>query len=234
MVLLVAAEGRELAGVLRHCVRRERLWWDLAKVWRGKLNGRAVVLAADGPGRNLAAGAVRTACQRERVEAVVSIGWCGALDAELAPGEILVASRVETEDGAAGYDGAVPRTGRRFHAGLLVTVDRVVDTVEQKVRLRERGGVAVDMEAAGVAAEAARLGLAFSCIRVVLDGARENLGLDLNAARGENGRFSRRKILAGALSRPWRGVPELARWAWRVRMTARLLGDFLAECQLAD
>jgi len=233
-VLLVAAEGRELAGVLRHCVRRERLRWGLAEAWRGELNGQAVLLAADGPGRARAAGAVRTAWQRERVEAVVSIGWCGALDAGLAPGEILVASRVQTEDVTEGYAGTAPRIGGRFHPGLLVTVDRVVTTAEEKARLRARGGAAVDMEAAGVAAEAARLGLAFSCIRVVLDGAGENLGLDLNAARGENGRFSRRKILAGALSRPWRGVPELARWAWRSRVTARLLGDFLAECQLAD
>jgi len=234
MVLLVAAEGRELAGVLRHCVCRERLRWGLAAAWRAVLNGQTVLLAADGPGRILAAGVVRTACQRERVRGAISIGWCGALDAELAPGEILVAWRVETEDGTEFYAGTAPRTERPFRAGVLVTVDRVVSTAQEKAGLRERGAAAVDMEAAGVAAEAARLGLGFSCVRVVLDAAGENLGLDLNAARGENGRFSRRKILAGALKRPWRGVPELARWAWRVRVTARLLGDFLAECQLAD
>ena len=230
--MLVAAEKRELAGVLRRCRRRERLRWPLEWAWRGELRGRPVVLAANGPGGLWAAEAMRVTCGREEVDAVVSTGWCGGLDPELAPGEIFVASGVKGE--GVSFAAAVPRTGCAFRSGWLVTVDRVAQTAEEKARLRESGAAAVDMEAAAVAAESERRGLRFFCVRVVLDGAGESFRLDFNAARRDNGRFSRRRILRAALARPWVGLPELVRWGRRTREAARVLGDFLAECEFAS
>jgi len=230
MLLLVAAEGRELAGVRRHCERMERLRWPVEWAWRGELNGQAVVLAADGSGGVRVVGAVRTACEREKVAAVVSTGWCGAVAPGLAPGEILVASRVEAEGGGEDYACARPRTEGPFRTGRLVTVNRVAGMAAEKARLGAGGASAVDLEAVHVAAEAARRRLRFYCVRVVLDSAEESLGLDFEAAREDNGRLGRRQIVRAALERPWRGVPELARWARRSRAAARALGKFLAEC----
>lgn len=227
----MAAEGLELAGVRRQCQRLERLRWPVKAAWLGKLNGVEVVLVANGMGRRRAAEAVRTACQRVRVDAVVSTGWCGALDAELAPGEIVVASSVEAENGGTRYECKSPRAAKAFRTGRLVTVNRVVVTAQEKARLRATtGAAAVDMEAAGAAAEAARRGLGFYCIRVVLETSEETFGLDFNAARQKDGWLSKMKIVRAALAHPWKGVPELVRWYRRSREAARALGRFVAGC----
>jgi len=225
----VASEGRELAGVRRRCTGVKRLDWPVQCAWRGELKGQAVGLAADGSGGMAAAGVVRAACEHEKVEAVVSTGWCGALAPELARNEIFVAAGVATETGGKVLACEQPRTSREFRTGVLVTVGRVIGTAAEKARLREMGAAA-DMEAAAVAEEAVRRGLRFYCVRVVLDEAGENFGLDFEAARGENGRLSKGKVLRAALARPARGVPEVARWAWRSQRAARVLGEFLAEC----
>lgn len=230
-ILLVAADKREIAGVLRRCRRLERLRWPVESAWRGELAGQRVAVVGDGPGRARAAQATRRGCEREQVEAVVSTGWCGALDATLEPGEIFVASQVQAAGEAVSYAAGAPRTGRSFRSGWLVTVDRVVRSAGEKAGLRQTGAAAVDMEAAAVAAESARLGLRFFCVRAVVDGASEEFRLDFDAARGENGRFSRARIWRAALARPWVGVPELAKWARRSVRTARALGDFLSECR---
>lgn len=230
-ILLVAADKREVAGVLRRCRRLERLRWPVESAWRGELAGQRVVVVADGSGRARAAQATRRACERERVEAVVSTGWCGALDAALEPGEIFVASEVQAAGEAVSYAAGMPRTERSFRSGRLATVDRVLRSAGEKGGLRQTGAAAVDMEAAAVAAESASRGLKFFCVRAVLDGAGEGMRLDFNAARGENGRFSRARIVRAALRRPWAGVPELAKWARRSVRSARALGDFLSECR---
>lgn len=230
MVLLVAADGAELAEVKRRCGLVRRVRWGLKWAWRAELNGRVLALGADGSGGVAAAAVVRAACEHDKPEAVVSTGWCGALAPELARNQILVATRVVWAGRGKSFACALPRTSRAFGGGVLATVDRIAGTAAEKAGWRKTGAVAVDLEAAWVAEEAARRGLRFYSVRVVLDEAGESFGLDFEAARGENGRLSKTRILGAALARPARGVPELARWAWRSRQAARALGEFLAEC----
>ena len=230
-ILLVAAEAKELRGILRRCQRPERLGWPLRFSRAGELAGQRLLMVADGPGRELALGALRLALGRQRVDAVVSTGWCGALEPDFAPGEIFVASRVEAAGEHMSYTAGIPRTGQKARSGCLVTVDRVVRTIEHKVRLRQAGAAAVDMEAAAVASEARAAGIPFFCVRVVLDLAGEDLRLDLEAARDRQGRFSRGRILRAALARPRLLIPELIRLERRSRLAARALGDFVAECR---
>ncbi len=229
-ILLVASDRRELAGVARHCRRLERLDWPLEYAARGELGGQRVLMVANGLGRARAAAAVATACGRERVDAVVSAGWCGALDPELAPGEILVAGEVQAAGETVSYTAGNVVARRGCRCGGLLTVDAVAGKAEEKNRLRRTGAAAVDMEAAAVAAESGRLGVPFFCVRVVLDRAGESFDLDFNAARTQDGRLSRMRILRAVLARPWIRLPELLRWAGRSRRAAQVLGDFLAEC----
>jgi hypothetical protein len=87
------------------------------------------------------------------------------------------------------------------------------------------------MESAAVAEAARERGVPFYCIRAVLEGAAEGFTLDFNGLRDREGRFSRPRIAAAALARPWVGVPELIRIERRVRLASRALGDFFAECR---
>ncbi len=187
----------------------------------GQWAGRRVVLAANGPGPKLA---------REAVEAVgevgawVSTGYCGALDARLAVGDILVATAVN--DWAA----VVPECPAGFLKGRIVSQDRVVNTAWEKRQLAATGAVAVEMEAAGVAAAAQEQGLPFFCIRVVTDGANEDMPMDFNRYRGPDGRFSRGRIALAAIGRP-KTLAALIRFGRRCERASIQLGEGLDGCR---
>ena len=227
-LLVVAAEPRELRGILRRCRGVRRLNWPVWFARVGDLNANRLVMVANGPGLDLAAQGAAVALQRCRPEAVVSTGYCGALDRALAAGELFVAVRVQADDAA--FAAAVPAAAARrgWKTGTLASFDRVIGVVE-KGRLRETGAAAVDMEAGAVALAAKRAGLRFYCIRAVLDRAEEEFDLDFNALRGEDGRFSRLKILKAALARPLVRFPELMRIERRARKASRALGEFFAD-----
>jgi len=228
-LLVVAAEPRELRGILRRCRGAKRLGWPLWFARAGDLNANRLVMVANGPGQELAAKAVGTALARSHPDAVISTGYCGALDSALAAGEIFVAVRVEAA--GAGFAAAVPAAaGRGWKTGTLLSLERVATTVAEKSRLRESGAAAVDMEAGAVALAAQRAGLPFYCIRAVLDRAEEEFGFDFNALRGADGRFSRSRILKAALARPLERLPELMKIERRGRKASRALGDFIAQC----
>ncbi len=229
-LLVVAAEPGELRELQSRCSAVKRLRWPVWFARSGELNGAGVLLVANGPGPELAAAAVRAAAERSRLEAVLSTGYCGALDPEFAPGDVFVAVRVES-DGAT-YAGTMPEAGGRpFRTGTLLSLDHVVRTPAEKARLRERGAAAVDMEAGAAAFEACRNGVRFYCIRAILDRAQEGFLLDFDALRGANGRYDRVRIVKAALQRPWAFVPELLRLRQRAELAGRALGDFIGHCR---
>jgi adenosylhomocysteine nucleosidase len=227
-LLIVAAEPRELWGIANRCRGAAGLDWPVWFARAGELNGNRLVMVANGPGAELAAKAVEVALARSRPEAVISTGYCGALDGDLAAGQVFVADRVQA--GEAGFPARIPAGGHGWKTGTLATLDRVVNGAAEKGRLREGGAAAVDMEAGAVALAAERAGLPFYCIRAVLDEAEDEWKLDFNALRGPDGRFSRSRILRAAMARPSTSVPELLRIGRRARMATQALGDFVADC----
>lgn len=230
-ILLVAAESREFAGVRRLLRRPVRLQWPVDCSWSAEWNGEQVLLVANGPGPHLAGEALDVARSRESFDAVISTGFCGALDPALAPGDIFVASTVEAAERALSHTVLAPDTRRRYASGTLVSGDRVIQTAEEKRSLRAGGGDAVDMEAAAAAERASEWRLPFFCVRVVTDAADEGFACDFNAARDRDGRFSRWKMLLAACRRPGARLPELWRLRRRSREAAVCLGDFLADCR---
>ena len=203
-ILIVAAEWFELEHI------QPKPGWKLIKV-------------ANGPGPRLAGEGVGRVTQP--VDLVVSTGLCGALDPILGIGDIFAASAVN------GQAAELPRSRVAYRSGPLVSMDRVVQTAEEKRRLRaETGAMAVEMEAAAVREYAGRRGVPFYCVRAVSDVADEDFRVDLNAARDDSGRFSIPRVLFQVARRPLVLAPEL----WRLRRNAgvatRALGDFFADC----
>jgi adenosylhomocysteine nucleosidase len=228
-LLIVAAEPRELRGILRQCRGVKRLPWPMWFARSGRLNGSRLTMVANGPGPDLAAKAIRLALERSQPDAVISAGYCGALDPGLAAGEVFVAVRIEA--GGSTYAGTIPQTDvPTLRTGTLASQDRMIGTVAEKARIRQSGAAAVDMEAGAVALEACRHKLPFYCIRVVLDRAVEGFELDFNLFRDTDGRFSRSRILKAALKRPVACVPELIKLERRGRLASRKLGEFLGTC----
>lgn len=221
-VLVVASEARELAGLLARCQPIRTLSLPVAFARAGRMNGMNIVAVANGAGFRLAAAAARVPVP---ADAVVSTGTCGALDPELAPGEVLVASSVN------GNPCCAPETGQKFRSGPVVSQDRVAASAREKQQLRDGGAIAVEMEAGAVAEVAAERAVPFYCVRAVLDGCNEGFCLDFNRLRDREGRFSRSRIVAAAAANPVAGVPELLRLQRRGAECSRVLGRFLAECR---
>jgi nucleoside phosphorylase len=86
-----------------------------------------------------------------------------------------------------GMKAALERAGRAFFSGTILTAKSPLATAEAKSRAAElTGAIAVDMESAAIAYEAAVKGIPFACLRTILDTAIEDLpGASL---ADENGR----------------------------------------------
>jgi adenosylhomocysteine nucleosidase len=225
-VAAVAAEEREFAGLLRYASRVERLEWPLEFARRAEIRGTTWLMAAEGPGPAPADRAATVAIERGRPRAVVSAGLCGALSPELRVGDVVIAD--EVRNGSESWKASRPASAPPAAAVRAVSIDRVAATAREKRSLGAAG--IVEMEAAAVARAAARARIPFYCIRAVSDTAAEDLPLDFNAYRDEDGRFSRARIAAAVLLRPHR-IPSLLRFDRNCREAARRLGDYLVNCR---
>lgn len=228
-MLFVAAEPREFAGLLRFCRSVRKQAWDVDWVRTAELNGRRVIMAANGAGGARAARVVERAAAMGPVAAVVSTGFCGALDPELGIGNVFVASMIESSSGR--FQALSPGVPSPCASGVLASIDHVAGTAEEKRRLRAGGAAVVEMEAAGVAREAERRGLGFYCVRSVSDLAAESFANDFNRALRSDGHFDTIELLASAARRPRVLLPELIRLRRRCQVAARTLGEFLANCR---
>jgi uridine phosphorylase len=134
------------------------------------------------------------------VRTAVRVGTCGALDGGLAHGDLVTATEVLGADGASRALGAPGRQtldaelARRLAeqtaaAGLVVSTDLFYDPDDARPGAwRAAGALAVEMEAAALAAVAARHGLRFGCVLAVtdvLDGARSRIDAEGLERAGE-------------------------------------------------
>lgn len=101
--------------------------------------------------------------------AIAVAGFCGALDASLSPGDVLVAEEVRGPCRARCDAGALPpiltALGLTVHVGPLVSTDHIVVGAERRA-LAASGARAVDMEAAWLAPADGRR---FVVLRAVVD-----------------------------------------------------------------
>jgi nucleoside phosphorylase len=225
-ILFIAADRMEFGGMLRLAedVRKEHVPIDFAR--RARIGGHEALLAANGAGWQRAAAAVE-ACDGFAPEAIVSTGYCGALDGSLGIAEIVGGTEIVAKDLTARCHVI---TGTP-HSGRIASIDHVAQTAEEKRELGKFGAKAVEMEAGGVCNSAEIRGIPFYCVRVVTDLACESMANDFNGALRSDGHFDTIKILRGALCRPIVRFPELLRLRSRCIRASRVLGEFFVGCR---
>jgi nucleoside phosphorylase len=176
---------------------------DGLKGYLGKRGNNEIALVLTGIGMRRAREAMRIALKRwPAPEFILSTGVAGALSPDLAIGAIVLADSVMTchfETGLPEHilgvareqreamDAALANTGKSARAGAIFTSTKPLTTVAAKSRAAElSGAVAVDMESAAIALEAATRGIPYVCLRTILDTANEDvMGAEL---ADENGR----------------------------------------------
>lgn len=238
-LLYVAAEASELKPFAAMLTGLRKINWPIDYAFEGILEGRRIMLAANGAGPRLAARAAEVAIRAvtvaelssSKLEAVISTGYCGALDPNLRECQIVVATQVLDLKTNQTIDCTTVASDIEFASGLVVSEDRVAMNAHEKQRLAAPGALAVDMEAAGVAARTKAAALPFLCIKVVSDRADEAFGIDFNRMRTPEGRMARGKIGIHAATHP-QVIPELLRLRRRTQDAAKSLGNFLVSCRI--
>jgi adenosylhomocysteine nucleosidase len=162
----------------------------------------------------------------EGATAVLSFGIAGGLDPELAPGALVVATRVRGPMGAWRADLAwaaalAGATGARL--GVVAGAATVVTEPAAKRSLRNMtDALVVDLESAMAASFAASRGLPFAALRAVADTATEVLPRAAAAGLTPDGRPAPLRVLAALARRP-QELPALRLVARRSRTALEAL-----------
>ena len=139
---------------------------------------------------------------------VLIAGYCGALDPELEPGDVVLANELRGPDGAtqcpdpAILAGVLRRGGLRVHVGAVASSRRPV-VGDARRALARSGALAVDMESAWLAVAARAR--PFVALRVVLDTQQRELHRPLRTLAGA-ARAYRALRRACALAEDWAGA----------------------------
>jgi 4-hydroxy-3-methylbut-2-enyl diphosphate reductase len=158
-------------AVEAHAVRAGAPWARVQRIGMGPNRARrAASLTREGPGG-----------------AVMIAGFCGGLDPDLEPGDIVLASELRGPTGTTLCADPTILAGHLRRGGFNVRVGPVASTQRLVVRERRRalqrtGAIAVDMESAWLAPEARAEPLV--TLRVVLDTHRHELHRPLRTAAG--------------------------------------------------
>lgn len=237
-ILFVASEAYELKSFAASLVGARSLKWPVDFAEEGVWEGQRAILVANGAGPKLASEAVEVArraimlsdLSSSRLDAIVSVGVCGGLHPDRKANDIVTATSVLAPELNESFP-CQPVVGSSALLGVIVSVDHVAGTIDEKTRLRELGADVVDMEAAGVAAKARQLGIPFFCVKAVSDSFNEPMPIDMNLMRTPEGRFARGKIGNYAVTHPL-VLPGLLRLKRRADEAAAVLGVFLVSCQI--
>jgi adenosylhomocysteine nucleosidase len=180
------------------------------------------IAACAGAGQSAATRAFGAIEDGGPIDLIFSIGWAGALRADLAPG---------TAHNLAGVIDV--QTGERFRcdAGAghiwLATSPRVADPVEKRRLASSYGAGLVDMEAAAVARLAAMREIPFYCIKGVSDGVGAKLP-DFNRFLTPDGKFQVGRLVLFATVRPWYW-PALLEMGENSKKAAKSIAESLLE-----
>jgi nucleoside phosphorylase len=228
-IAIVAAMPEEIAPLRARLVGASRVQRGSVLVEQGRLGGREVALASTGDGARNARAGVEALLAASNAEALVVLGVSGALSPELATADLVVASRVTDEDGAA-HDSdaawvaaATRATGAR--PAVIVSARRIADSAEEKRRLARQAGAGlalVDLESAAYVAAARARAIPWLVLRAVSDRADENLPALLNRSLDAGGAVNRGRVLRGLLGDPG-ALPQLLALRKRVGQCAEVL-----------
>jgi hopanoid-associated phosphorylase len=169
---------------------------------------------------------------------LISFGLAGGLDANLAPGALVIASAVDLGGASLRADEVWVRHLANglpnAQIGVVCGVSEAVISPQAKHALHaESGGLVVDMESGAVAQVCAAAGKPFAVLRAVADPASRAIPEFALKGLDEEGRTRILPVLIGLARQPWAlaGLIRLARDSRAslssLRAAARLLGPTL-------
>jgi adenosylhomocysteine nucleosidase len=193
-VAIIAAMPGELKPLVRGWPHSTR---NNIHFWAQRSEEEEWMAACAGAGQPAATRAFAGIEDGGPIDLVFSVGWAGALTADIASG---------TAHNVAGVIDA--RTGERFNCDAdagdrwLVTSPIVANEAEKRRLAATYKADLVDMEAAAIARVALMRGIPFYCIKGVSDGFHDKLP-DFNRFIRSDGQFDMAGMVLFSILRPW-------------------------------
>ncbi len=185
MILLFYAFEREIAPFKRRVRDRTPLALDGLHGFRAQIGSKDFAIVGHGIGQQRATETARRAFDSmPQAELAIGTGVAGALSRGLKPGDLVLSDRIlmihadgqpaspETVVSAShvrAIGHSLASAGIAYSTGAILTSNRVFTVAEKRGAKESTGAIAVDMESAALASEAAVRGLPFVAIRAVLD-----------------------------------------------------------------
>ena len=197
----------------------------------GFLGGRRVVVAVSGTGAEAANQTTEDLIALYRPGWVVAAGFAAALQNDIQRGHFVIPQSVVDQAGrvlAVGFqlDSESSTQMNGLHCGQLLSIDELINSIEEKRRLAEQhGAVACDMETAAVAACCQRCQTRFLSVRIITDGFDERLPesmVTLNRQKSLSGKLG---AAAGAI---W-NRPGTVKDLWKLKQDALQASDRLGR-----
>jgi nucleoside phosphorylase len=183
--------------------------------------------------------------QHYQLTGVLSVGFAGALQAELRPGDALLVTRILTQDDVARTASlavggirpdarlahiaamAVAQAAVVSHTGTLLSTTAVVAQAAVKQALGQlSGALAVDMESYSVGQMAAQRHIPFAVLRTIFDTAHENMSLPVATCTTAGGSLRPFRLVGCLTCRPWLWL-RLPHWWWASQVAGRHLQRWL-------
>ena len=195
MFLITAALTEELRVALDLCSGPARVTFGTSRLWQGTYRGATVYLLKTGIGPLRAGKRLECLLASFRPTQILVIGYAGALDPSLKPGDLVVGKKAcifgiqpdkslpieRLELGGCwemadhGKMGDLARAaGLPFQCGSILTSPHIIGAPRQKRMLHLRfQALAIDMETAALAQVAGAAGVPLSCVRAVSDASED-------------------------------------------------------------
>jgi adenosylhomocysteine nucleosidase len=192
LTLVFYAFSREVAALKRRLKGRTALQSGRLDGFRTIAGGREIAFVVTGIGPRRAREAARRALSAfPEPDLIIGTGVAGALSRGLRPGDIVIADRVirarsdsahpEHVFAVAGREvehceRTLASAGLASSTGAILTSGRVLaDGSAKRLAKEHSGAIAVDMESAAIAFEAASRGIPFAVVRTIMDAADEQV-----------------------------------------------------------
>ncbi|MCF7890208.1 hypothetical protein K9M78_03210 [Candidatus Bipolaricaulota bacterium] len=168
------------------------------------------------------------------LEGMLSVGFVGSVDPGVKPGDLCLIEAVGLQGGEARlcpdrafWNRAKKSLGESFRTCELLTVDRTASSLEEKSSLFDGEISVIDRETYWVAEIADEEGVPFLSLRVVIDGADQELP-PVYCYDGDTGKVKPGRFTSWLIRNPSRagGLPRLG---WNSVRARRRLGEALDE-----
>jgi nucleoside phosphorylase len=195
MLLIAAALGEELDVALKLYAARSKSRTGGITVWSATQSNKTILFLKTGIGPVRSARRVEQALKEVQPSKILVIGYAGALDSRMKPGDIIVARKAiplqpqshkglpfTASEASGGTElllwqdlkSAGCTASLEIYLGDLLTSAHVVGDPKQKNLLFSQfGAQAVDMETAAIAAVATDHGIPTGCVRAISDTAQD-------------------------------------------------------------